>query len=124
MKKLKWLTFLSLLCMGIIFLVSFGISFFYERSFLDTLTYAGLSVLLLGILFSMKGRSFLGNQLIQQDNDYGIYDPLEAERESQEIRNQGSIKYVRDNRTVTFRMTPFSMMIASVITLGIAYLLA
>ncbi|RIX49899.1 hypothetical protein D3P08_21755 [Paenibacillus nanensis] len=124
MKKLKWLTILSLLGMGIIFLVSFGISYFYKRSFLDTLTYTGLSVLLLGILFSMKGRSFLGNQLIQQDSDYGVYDPLEAERESQEIRSQGSIQYVRDNRTVAFRMTPFSMMISSVITLGIAYLLA
>lgn len=124
MRKLKWLSIYSIISIGVIQLISFGISYYYDFSFTDTLFMVGLIVLLIGLLFSMQGRSFFGNKFIPGATDLGthIVSVLEAEREIQEIRTQGTIEYVLENRMMRFRTKPISMIISGVITLFIIYL--
>lgn len=120
-KKLIGFALLTTLFIGIIFLISFAISYYYEFTFSDILFSAGLTVLVIGIYFSIQGRSFLGNSILPQEHGYQILDALEAEREMQEIRNQGTMKYVLENRMMDFRTKPFSMIISGVITVVLSY---
>lgn len=120
-KKLMWLAFFIALFIGITLLISFAISYYYEFAFSDILFSVGIVVLVIGIYLSIQGKSFLGNSILPQEHGYQILDTVEAEREMQEIRNQGTQKYVLENRIMDFRTQPFSMIISGVVTVVLSY---
>lgn len=123
MKKMKSLLILTAIITASIFVTSLVISQFKESSLSNALFLCGIIVLLVGIFSSMRGRAF-GNKLVPHENEYAVLDPVEAEREHQEIRNQGTIKYVTENRMLNFRDRPFAMIISGVIGLVAAYFVA
>ena len=125
MRNLKWVSIYAIIFIAVIQLISSGISYFYDFTFIDTLFVVGLIVLMAGILFSMQGRSNFANRFTHEDSDLGTHTSsvVEAEREAQEIRNQGTIKYMTENRMLRFRNKPASMIISGIITLIITYLL-
>lgn len=124
MRKLKWVSIYSIISLVVIQLISFGISYYYEFSFLDTLFMVGVIVLMMGLLLSMQGKSFFANNFIPGGNDLRthVVSVLEAEREIQEIQSQGTIKYVTENRMLRFRTIPVSMIISGVTTILILFL--
>ena len=74
----------------------------------------------------MKGRSFFGNKFIPENTDLGTHgvSVLEAEREMQEIRTQGTIQYAIENRIMSFSTKRVSVVISGIVTMLISYLLS
>ncbi|OBR65869.1 hypothetical protein A7K91_18000 [Paenibacillus oryzae] len=123
MKKMKSLFALTVIITASIFVTSFAISKLNGDSLSNALFLCGIIVLLVGIFSSMRGRAF-GNKFVPNESENAVLDPVEAEREQQEIRAQGTIKYVTENRTLNFSVRPFAMIISGVIGLVAAYLLS
>ncbi|MHA7966782.1 hypothetical protein ACX93W_21965 [Paenibacillus sp. CAU 1782] len=123
MKKMKSLLILTAIITASLFITSFVISKYNESALSDALFMCGIIVLLVGIFSSMRGRAF-GNKVAPHENEHAVLDAAEAEREIQEIRNQGTIKYVTENRMLDFRDRPLAMIISGVIGLAAAYFVA
>lgn len=121
--KLKWLAIVSVISVGVICLLAYGISRFYDFSLSDTTFVIGLLVLISGLYFSMQGRAF-GNRFMPNSQYNAAEASLEAEREIREMTSQGSLKYAMENRILIFRFKPFVMIISGLISLLIAYLVS
>ena len=113
--------FFIFLTVGLIFLASYGISYYYEFVYSTVTFVIGLIVLLIGVYGSMQGRSF-GNRMVGLGNAFNsIHSTIELEREMQEIKRQGSYMYTLENRVMRFRRVPFALIISGLISFGITY---
>ncbi|WP_018757232.1 hypothetical protein [Paenibacillus terrigena] len=111
--------FFIFLTVGLIFLASYGISYYYEFVYSTVTFVIGLIVLLIGIYGSMQGRSF-GNRMVVPGYN-SIHSTIELEREMQEIKRQGPYMYTLENRVMRFRSVPFALIISGLISFGITY---
>ncbi|WP_152391874.1 hypothetical protein [Paenibacillus guangzhouensis] len=109
---------------GLIFLISYGISSYYDFQY-ETVTFtAGLIVLLAGLYGMMEGRSFGNHMVVPGNVSSAMQATIELERELQEIKRQGPYRYAVENRIMKFRSVPFALVLSGVISFGITYFIA
>lgn len=108
----------------LVFLTSLCISVYYDFIFTTVSFYIGLIVLLSGFFFSMEGRSF-GNRIAIPGNGFdAVNTTLELERESQDIKNQGPVRYTLENRIMQLKQIPFSLIISGLMSLVITFFMS
>ncbi|OPA73768.1 hypothetical protein BVG16_27175 [Paenibacillus selenitireducens] len=120
----KYLSIFIGMTVVLVFVAALCISSYYGYAFSTVSFYLSLFVLVIGIFFSMEGRSF-GNRFVVPGNSFdAVNATLELERESQDIKNQGPVKYVLENRIMKFKQKPFAFIISGLISLAITYFIS
>ncbi|WP_274365778.1 hypothetical protein [Paenibacillus thermotolerans] len=123
-KKIGQMFLFTLIMVGLIFLLSYGIGLVSDYNVPDVAFVVALIIIVVGA-FSLMGGNGIRSRTPFPGNEQDVTGTiLELEREMQDIRTQGSKQYVAENRIISLSAVKFVFVIsgiASIVIINVVY---